>query len=149
MLCQVFPCFPVVASSGLVSLHIAVSHSLSAFVARPYLLDPSLSRGPDPLFLTIFPLRRATFARWVISLRATASPFHGSQFSWIRIFLTSFLLRRATFARRDIFLQAAADFLSDPRFPRGPFLLLWRLSAARFQTLRYTVLLFLVHCSKI
>jgi hypothetical protein len=62
----------------------------------------------------MFPLRRATFARWVISLRAMASSFHSSHFSRIQIFLTSFLFHHATFAWQDTFLQAAADFLLYP-----------------------------------
>jgi hypothetical protein len=88
------------------------------------------------LFLTKFPLCRASFARWVISLRAAVSSFHGPQFSYIRIFLTSFLFRHANFARRNNFRQAAADLLLDLLSLRVLFILLWRLSAARLQTIR-------------
>jgi hypothetical protein len=81
-------------------------------------------------------LRHATFARCIISLRATANSFRDSRLAWIRIFLMRFLFRHASFTRRDHFLQAAADFLLDRLFPRVLSLLFLRRSAARLQTLR-------------
>jgi hypothetical protein len=63
------------------------------------------------------PLRRATSARCIISLGATANSFRDSRLAWIRIFLVKFLFRHATFGWRDTFLQAAADFILDPVIP--------------------------------
>jgi hypothetical protein len=36
------------------------------------------------------PLRHATFAQWVISLRVAANSFQSPQFPWVRIFLKTF-----------------------------------------------------------
>jgi hypothetical protein len=96
-------------------------------------LDATLSWS---YLLRSCPLSRATSARCIISLRATASSFRDSRLAWIRIFLLRFLYRHANFARLDTFLQAAADFLLGPRYPRVLSFSFWRRSADRFRTLR-------------
>jgi hypothetical protein len=82
------------------------------------------------------PLRRATLARFIISLLATANSFRDSRLAWIRIFLVQFLFRHTTFAQRDTFLQATANYLLDPRYPWVLSFIFWRGTATRLQSLR-------------